>query len=107
MKKWNSGSIPLLITHPASAAYGLNMQMGGCTSVWYGLTWSLELYQQFNKRLHRSGQQNQVVIHHILAEGTYDERQFKVLSEKGATQGSVTAAVRATIPSMGSLGGPI
>lgn len=107
VKKWNSGSIPLLITHPASAAYGLNMQMGGCTSVWYGLTWSLELYQQFNKRLHRSGQQNQVVIHHILAEGTYDERQFKVLSEKGATQDSVTAAVRATIPSMGSLGDPI
>ena len=107
VKKWNSGSIPLLITHPASAAYGLNMQMGGCTSVWYGLTWSLELYQQFNKRLHRSGQKNKVVIHHILAEGTYDERQFKVLSEKGATQDSVTAAVRAVIPSMEDLDSPI
>lgn len=98
VKKWNSGSIPLLITHPASAAYGLNMQKGGCTSVWYGLTWSLELYQQFNKRLHRSGQNHNVVIHHILAEGTYDERQFQVLSDKGATQDSVTAAVRAVIP---------
>lgn len=107
VKKWNNGDIPLLITHPASAAYGLNMQNGGCTSVWYGLTWSLELYQQFNKRLHRSGQKNNVVIHHILAEGTYDERQFKVLNEKGATQDSVTAAVRATIPSMEDLDSPI
>lgn len=98
VRKWNSGKIQLLVTHPASAAYGLNMQHGGCISVWYGLTWSLELYQQFNKRLHRSGQKNSVVIHHILAEGTFDERQYKALSTKGATQDSVTNAVRVAIP---------
>ena len=98
VRKWNSGSIPLLITHPASAAYGLNMQKGGNISVWYGLTWSLELYQQFNKRLHRSGQTNSVVIHHILAEGTFDEIQYKSLNSKGATQESVTDSVRVRLP---------
>lgn len=98
VKKWNAGKIPLLITHPASAAYGLNMQKGGNISVWYGLTWSLELYQQFNKRLHRSGQTNSVIIHHILAEGTFDEIQMKSLNSKGATQDSVTEAVRVVLP---------
>lgn len=98
VRKWNSGQIQLLVTHPASAAYGLNMQKGGNISVWYGLTWSLELYQQFNKRLHRSGQNNAVVIHHILAEGTFDERQYKALNIKGATQDSVTDSVRIRIP---------
>ncbi len=98
VKKWNAGKIQLLLTHPASAAYGLNMQHGGNITVWYGLTWSLELYQQLNKRLHRSGQKNAVVIHHILAEGTFDERQYKALSVKGATQDSVTDAVRVTLP---------
>ena len=98
VRKWNAGSIPLLVTHPASAAYGLNMQKGGAISVWYGLTWSLELYQQFNKRLHRSGQSDTVIIHHILAEGTFDEIQYKSLNSKGATQESVTSAVRVRVP---------
>lgn len=98
VRKWNSGKIPLLLTHPASAAYGLNMQRGGNISVWYGLSWSLELYQQFNKRLHRSGQTNSVIIHHILAEGTFDEVQMKSLNTKGATQDTVTDAVRVILP---------
>jgi len=97
VKKWNAGKIKLLITHPASAAHGLNLQHGGHICVWFGLTWSLELYQQFNKRLHRSGQKNNVIIHHIVAEDTFDEVQLAALTSKGATQDSVTAAVRINV----------
>ena len=94
VKKWNAGKIPLLLTHPASAAHGLNMQHGSNICIWFGLTWSLELYQQFNKRLHRSGQKECVIIHHIVATGTFDETQLAALNSKGATQDSVTEAVR-------------
>lgn len=91
-KRWNNGEIPILLAHPASAGHGLNLQYGGHVTVWYGLNWSLELYQQLNKRLHRPGQKETVIIHHIIAEGTVDERVMEVLPEKEATQDALTAA---------------
>lgn len=93
-KRWNNGEIPILLAHPASAGHGLNLQYGGCITVWYGLNWSLELYQQLNKRLHRPGQKETVVIHHIVAEGTVDERVMEVLPEKDATQDALVEATK-------------
>lgn len=88
--EWNAGKIPLLIAHPASIGHGLNLQKGSNICVWYGLTWSLELYQQFNRRLVRPGQQEEkVIIYHILTEGTYDERVYAVLANKAVTQDEV------------------
>lgn len=92
--KWNRGEIEILLAHPASASYGLNLQHGGHISVWYGLPWSLEYYIQFNARLHRSGQTESVIIHHILCEGTVDERVLEALREKDADQ---EAVIRATL----------
>lgn len=92
VKKWNNGEIEIMLAHPASAGHGLNLQFGGNISVWYGLPWSLELYQQFNKRLHRSGQKENVIIHHIVAEDTVDERVLAALSAKEATQDAVIEA---------------
>lgn len=85
LTKWNEGKIPLLVAHPASTAYGLNLQRGGHIIVWYGLTQSLELYQQANKRLHRQGQTKPVIIHQLLAKGTADEitRDSLERKEKG------------------------
>lgn len=91
-KRWNAGKIPLLLAHPQSAGHGLNLQYGGCVLVWYGLCWSLECYQQLNKRLHRPGQTNTVVIHHIICEGTVDERVMKILPDKAATQDQLVKA---------------
>lgn len=94
-KDWNAGKIKLMLTHPASAGHGLNFQHGGNIMVWYGLTWSLELYQQFIKRLHRSGQKEaNVLLHRILTRGTVDERVVQLLGEKGMTQDRITEAVR-------------
>lgn len=93
-KRWNNGEIQLLLAHPASAGHGLNLQHGGSIMVWYGLNWSLELYQQMNKRLHRPGQKETVVIHHIVAEDTVDERVMKVLPEKDATQDALIEATK-------------
>lgn len=93
-KRWNAGEIPILLAHPASAGHGLNLQYGGNITVWYGLNWSLELYQQLNKRLHRPGQRETVVIHHIVAEGTVDERVMQVLPEKDATQDALVEATK-------------
>lgn len=93
-KRWNNGEIPILLAHPASAGHGLNLQYGGCITVWYGLNWSLELYQQLNKRLHRPGQKESVIIHHIVAEGTVDERVMEVLPEKDATQDALVEATK-------------
>lgn len=76
------GRIPLAVIHPASAGHGLNLQSGGSTLVWFGLTWSLELYQQCNARLHRQGQTDTVVIHHIIAKGTIDEDVMAALQRK-------------------------
>lgn len=95
MKDWNAGKIPGLIIHPASAAHGLNFQYGGSIVVWYGITWSLENYLQLTKRLHRSGQTaSRVLMHHILARRTYDERVMKVLREREITQDAITETTR-------------
>lgn len=95
--KWNKGDIPIAIAHPASAGHGLNLQGGGSTIIWFGLTWSLELYQQANGRLWRQGQKNTVVIHHIITKGTMDEQVIKSLSEKRIGQDSLINAVKARI----------
>ena len=94
---WNAGKVPLALIHPASAGHGLNLQEGGCTIVWYGLTWSLELYQQLNARLWRQGQKHTVVIHHIITRGTHDEDVMKALENKDMRQSNLIAAVRARI----------
>lgn len=95
IKRWNRGEIEMLLTHPASAGHGLNLQHGGSIACWYGLTWSLEYYQQFVKRLHRSGQKaERVMMHHILARGTADEDVMRVIGSKGATQDRITDVVR-------------
>ena len=86
LDKWNNGDIPILLAHPASAGHGLNLQKGGSLIVWYGLSWSLELYQQFNARLHRQGQTKPVRVLHILAENTADNAVLTALSEKEDVQ---------------------
>jgi len=85
------------VIHPASAGHGLNLQTGGSTLIWFGLTWSLELYQQTNARLYRQGQKNTVVIHHIVTKGTIDERVLKALEKKEKTQNSLIDAVKAEL----------
>ena len=92
--RWNRGEIKMLLAHPASAGHGLNLQDGGATIVWFGLTWSLELYQQFNARLHRQGQIKPVKILHVVARKTIDERVLGVLSSKDATQKQLLAALK-------------
>lgn len=94
---WNAGQIPLALIHPASAGHGLNLQDGGCTIVWFGLTWSLELYQQLNARLWRQGQKHTVVIHHIVTKGTHDEDVMRALKNKDTRQLALIEAVRARI----------
>lgn len=91
---WNAGKIKLLLAHPASAGHGLNLQMGGNVVVWFGMTWSLELYQQFNARLHRQGQLNAVRVLHIVSRGTLDERVLSVLNSKDQTQKSLLRALK-------------
>lgn len=95
---WNSGKIPVALIHPASAGHGLNLQSGGSALVWFGLTWSLELYQQTNARLWRQGQAaDTVVIQHIIAKGTIDEQIMKALKAKDTTQEALVAAVKADL----------
>lgn len=94
---WNEGKIPVAMIHPASAGHGLNLQAGGSTLIWFGLTWSLELYQQTNARLWRQGQKEPVVIHHIIAEGTIDENVMAALRRKEKTQDSLIRAVKAQL----------
>lgn len=96
IKRWNNGEIPVAVAHPASAGHGLNLQTGGSTLIWFGLTWSLELYQQTNARLWRQGQKDTVVIHHLIAKGTIDERVMKALRNKDNTQAALIDAVKAT-----------
>lgn len=97
IKKWNNGEIPILLLHPASAGHGLNLQYGGNMVVWFGLTWSLELYQQANARLHRQGQKETVIIHHIIAKNTVDEDVIKALSSKEINQNVLLEAVKARL----------
>ena len=96
--KWNNREIPVALIHPASAGHGLNLQQGGNTMVWFGITWSLELYQQCVCRLYRQGQkEGTVTIIHLISQGTIDEKIMKALSEKDNTQASLIDAVKAEI----------
>ena len=95
--RWNNGEIKIAIAHPASAGHGLNLQAGGSTVIWFGMTWSLELYQQANARLWRQGQQDTVVIHHIICKGTMDEQVMAALAKKETGQTALINAVRARI----------
>ena len=95
---WNAGNIPVAVIHPASAGHGLNLQAGGNTLVWFGLTWSLELYQQTNARLWRQGQSaGTVVIQHIICKDTVDGRILKCLKDKDTTQSALIDAVKAVM----------
>lgn len=97
IKAWNNGDIPIALIHPASAGHGLNLQAGGSTLVWFGLTWSLELYQQTNARLYRQGQKETVIIHHLIAKDTMDERVMDALNKKNFTQSALIDAVKANL----------
>lgn len=94
---WNAGRIDILLTHPASSAYGLNLQQGGNHVIWFGLTWNYELYTQANKRLHRQGQVNKVIIHHLVSTGTRDEEVMTALKRKDDVQNWVMESLKARI----------
>lgn len=94
---WNSRQIDVLLAHPASAAYGLNLQQGGNHVIWFGLTWNFELYTQANARLHRQGQSEKVIIHHLIAAGTRDEDVMQALSRKADAQNYVMETLKARI----------
>ncbi len=95
IERWNNGELPVALIHPASAGHGLNLQTGGSTLIWFGLTWSLELYQQTNARLWRQGQTAEtVVLHHIIAENTIDDQIMRALREKDKTQSALIDAVK-------------
>lgn len=98
IRRWNNGELPVALVHPASAGHGLNLQSGGSTLIWFGLTWSLELYQQTNARLWRQGQTaDTVVIQHIITKGTIDSRILEALSKKDSTQAALINAVKADL----------
>lgn len=97
IKDWNEGQIRLLLAHPASVGHGLNIQAGGHIIVWFGLTWSLELYQQANARLDRQGQIKNVIVHHLITKGTIDEDVMKTLERKETGQESLLQAVKARL----------
>ena len=97
IQDWNAGKIPVALIHPASAGHGLNIQDGGHILIWFGLTWSLELYMQANARLWRQGQKNTVTIHHIITKGTVDEDVMAALEAKDVTQEKLIAAVKARL----------
>ena len=94
VRAWNDGEIELLLAHPASAGHGLNLQRGGSLIIWFGLNWSLELYQQFNARLHRQGQDKPVRVVHLIADDCIDERVMSVLSDKTAMQSALLQALK-------------
>jgi SNF2 family DNA or RNA helicase len=97
IEEWNKGNIKLLLAHPASCGHGLNLQAGGHIIVWFGLTWSLELYQQANARLDRQGQKQNVIIHHLVTKGTIDEDVLKALEGKASGQDALMEAVKARV----------
>lgn len=98
VKRWNNGELPVALVHPASAGHGLNLQSGGSTLIWFGLTWSLELYQQTNARLWRQGQESDtVVIHHLITKDTIDEKIMSALKKKDKTQSALIDAVKADL----------
>jgi len=95
IQQWNRGETPILLVHPASAGHGLNLQAGGHTVVWFGLPWSLELYEQGNGRIHRQGQEKPVVVYHLASIGTIDEVVMVALEGKASRQAALLAAVKA------------
>ena len=97
LEDWNAGKIAVAVTQPASTGHGLNLQHGGSTIVWFGLNWSLELYEQANACLWRQGQKETVVVHHLVVKGTMDEQVMRALHEKAADQNALLAAVKARI----------
>lgn len=99
---WNNGEIDVLLAHPASCGYGLNLQRGGHHAIWFGLTWSLEQYEQANKRLHRQGQEHPVVIHHLIVQGGMDEAVKEALQDKGDMQNALMDALRVRISKLRS-----
>ena len=100
IRRWNNGELPVVLIHPASAGHGLNLQAGGSTLIWFGLCWSLELYQQTTARLYRQGQSSKtVIIIHLITKGTIDEQILRALSEKNLTQQSLIDAVKADLKS--------
>jgi len=100
IENWNDGKIPIAVIHPASAGHGLNLQSGGSTLIWFGLTWSLELYQQTNARLYRQGQRDTVIVHHIITKNTIDEDVMLALTKKEKTQDGLIDAVKANLEVM-------
>lgn len=101
IRRWNEGDVPVGLIHPASAGHGLNLQSGGNILVWFGLTWSLELYQQTVARLWRQGQENTVSVIHIIAAKTIDERIMNALETKDHTQSALIEAVKAEVGAYG------
>lgn len=99
---WNNGEIDVLLAHPASCGYGLNLQQGGHHAIWFGLTWSLEQYEQANKRLHRQGQEHPVIIHHLIVPGGMDEQVVEALENKGDMQNALMDALRVRISKLRS-----
>lgn len=97
MEGWNNGEIQMLITHPASAGHGLNLQYGGSIMVWFGLTWNLEYYEQANARLYRQGQKKMTVIHHLLTENSIDQKVYESLKNKKLGQNELMNAVKARL----------
>lgn len=97
VERWNNGEFDMLLVHPASAGHGLNIQYGGHIIVWFGLTWSLELYEQANARLYRQGQKHTTIIHHIMTEDSIDQEVYKSLKNKSLTQNKLMAAVKARL----------
>ena len=97
IERWNNGEVPVMLIHPASAGHGLNLQAGGSTLIWFGLTWSLELYQQTNARLWRQGQKETVVLHHIVCRDTIDEDVMSALKRKEKVQSDLINAVKANL----------
>ena len=106
IEDWNNGKISVALIHPASTGHGLNLQDGGSTIIWFGLTWSLELYQQTNARLWRQGQKAKtVVIEHIISKGTIDEQIIQALEGKYKVQDSLISAVKVNLSKSESIRG--
>ena len=99
---WNAGNIDLLLIHPASCGYGLNLQEGGHHIIWFGLTWNLEEYQQANKRLHRQGQEHPVIVHHMVVKGGRDEDVIKSLEGKDNVQEALLQSLKVRIKAVKS-----
>ena len=97
IKDWNNGEVQVMLTHPLTSGHGLNLQFGGHIIIWYGIPWSLELYEQAPARLNRQGQTDMVRVYHLVVKGTYDERVLRVLLGKKQTQDSLIEALKAEV----------